>query len=152
MTLGDLLDALAARGSTLVVNGTTLRHRGPRFAEGDPTRRALATFHDELLHLVTTGRLCCFCPRLLARSDKIVCALHRIRIEETAPMGLKKGIERLREMQRAAGIVGDDSCRSDDERCRNQEHEHFNFDDFFDEWRASLEDDHLECGITTGAA
>lgn len=85
MTIRELLDALAARGSTLAADGARLRHRGPAWAEGDPVRRALATFHDEVLHLVTTGRLCCFCPRLLAVGDQIACEKHRAMIQE-APM------------------------------------------------------------------
>lgn len=81
MTLSELLDALAARGSTLAADGDRLRQRGPRFAEGDPVRRALATFHDEVLWLLTSGRLCCFCPRLLDEADPIACAEHRRQLD-----------------------------------------------------------------------
>ena len=91
MTIRELLDALAARGSTVAADGDRLRHRGPRWAEGDPTRRALATFQDEVQHLVTTGRLCCFCPRMLVGGDKVACAGHRAKIEET-PMPWDQGI------------------------------------------------------------
>jgi hypothetical protein len=85
VTIRELLGVLGARGSTLAADGDRLRHVGPRFAEDDPARRALATFHDEILYLVTTGRLCCFCPRLLAEGDKVACAEHRAMIQQ-APM------------------------------------------------------------------
>jgi hypothetical protein len=49
VTLGELLNALAARGSTLTADGESLRHRGPRFMAADAVRRALATLYDEMI-------------------------------------------------------------------------------------------------------
>ena len=77
MTLAELLDALAERGSRLTDDGGRLRHIGPRFAEGDPIRRALGTFHDEVLWLLASARLCVHCPRVLADGDWASCAVHR---------------------------------------------------------------------------
>lgn len=78
MTLCDLLDALATRGSRLVADGGRLRHIGPRFGEGDPVRRALGTFHDEILWLLTSARLCAHCPRMLADGDRMSCKDHEM--------------------------------------------------------------------------
>jgi hypothetical protein len=77
VTLGELLDALAARGSRLAADGDRLRHIGPRFAEGDSIRRALGTFHDEVSWLLGSGRLCVHCPRVLAEGDRASCTVHR---------------------------------------------------------------------------
>ena len=77
MTLGELLEALAARGSSLVINGDAMLHRGPRLEAGDPIRQALATFRDEVFWLLTSGRLCVMCPRMLAEGDRTLCAPHR---------------------------------------------------------------------------
>jgi hypothetical protein len=63
MTLGDLLEALDARGSVVYLDGGALRHRGPRLAPSDPIQVAWATFHDEVTWLVASGHLCVFCPR-----------------------------------------------------------------------------------------
>lgn len=77
MTLGELLEAMAARGSVLVIDGGRFLHRGPRLEAGDPIRQALATFRDEVFWLLTSGRLCVMCPRMLAENDKTLCAPHR---------------------------------------------------------------------------
>jgi hypothetical protein len=127
VTLRELLEALASRGSTLAVDGGTLRHRGPRLAEDDPARRALAIFHDEVQHLVATDRLCCFCPRLLAEGDRIACPDHRAKLEET-PMPWDD----------------DEPCRNENGVCQESTHEHFDFDELFDDHRAEQEDRHLD--------
>ena len=114
MTIPELLDALTARGSTVTGDATGLRHRGPRFAEGDPVRRALAILHDEILYLVTTGRLCCFCPRLLAKGDPIACPDHRAKLENS-PMPWDQST-----------IVANgesDPCRNVNDVCQKQTHE-----------------------------
>jgi hypothetical protein len=143
VTLGEMLDALAARGSRVAADGGRLRHIGPRFAEGDPLRRALATFHDEIVHLIMTGRLCCFCPRLLVEGDLIACPEHRAKIEET-PMPWDQA-------NTVANGEGE-ACRNINGVCENQAHEHFDFDEFFDDFRAEQEDRYLEYGARPGAA
>jgi len=143
VTIRELLDALAARGSTLAADGGRLRHRGPRWAEGDPARRALATFHDEIVHLVTTGRLCCFCPRRVAEGDKIACADHRAKIEET-PMPWDQA--------NTIAIGESDPCRDVNGVCQDSRNERFDVDDYFDDRRAEQEGRHLRRGAPTGAA
>jgi len=127
MTLGELLDALAARATRVAANGERLRHVGPRFADGEPVRRALATFHDEIVHLVTNRRLCCFCPRLLAVGDLIACTEHRVMIEET-PMP----------WEQANTIASGETepCRNINGVCQDQKHAHVGFDEFLDDYRA----------------
>ena len=77
MTLSELLEALAERGSTVAVEYGRLRHRGPRIGADDPLRGPLATFYDEVLWLLMSARLCVFCPRLLAEDDRTLCPRHR---------------------------------------------------------------------------
>jgi hypothetical protein len=84
VTLSELLDALAERGSTLTADGESLRHRGRRFADDDPLRRALATFYDEVLWLLASARLCVFCPRMLDQGEKSLCPRHR-RLRDALP-------------------------------------------------------------------
>ena len=49
-------------------------------------------------------------------------------------------------------LSGDNSCRNENGICRNQQHDHFDFDAFFDDFRADQEDRHLEHGASVGAA
>ena len=89
MTFGDLLETLAARGASLYVDRGRLRYRGPLLEPNDPIRSALATFHDEILWMLTSGRLCVFCPRTLADGDRICCRVHRSELDAT-PMGRER--------------------------------------------------------------
>jgi hypothetical protein len=43
-------------------------------------------------------------------------------------------------------------CRNEDGICQNQRHDHFDFDDFFDDQRTEQEDAHLERGRSGEAA
>jgi len=83
VTLHDLLEALAARGSVVYLDGGVLRRRGSRLAPGDPVQVALATFYDEVAWLVASARLCVFCPRLLAEGDRTCCLIHRRLVDAT---------------------------------------------------------------------
>ena len=134
MTLGELLDALAARGSRVAADGGRLRHVGPRFAEGNPVRRALAIFHDEVARLAVSSRLCCFCPRLAAEGDLIACAEHRAEIEETPKRWDQRNVIANGEAE---------ACRNINGVCPDQQPEHFDFDAYFDHYRAEQKDRHL---------
>jgi len=83
VTLGDLLEALAASGVTLAVREGELLYHGPRLTTDDPVRTALATFHDEVVWLLLAGRLCVNCPRELAQGDRICCPIHRRLVDAT---------------------------------------------------------------------
>ena len=85
MTLHDLLEALAAGGSVVYLDGGVLRRRGSRLTPSDPVRVALATFYDEVAWLVASDRLCVFCPRPLADGDRICCSVHRRLVDASNP-------------------------------------------------------------------
>ena len=85
MTLGDLLEALAASGVTLAVREGELLYHGPRLAPDDPIRTALETFCDEVAWLWTSRRLCVSCPRELADGDRICCEVHRRAVDAIEP-------------------------------------------------------------------
>jgi hypothetical protein len=43
-------------------------------------------------------------------------------------------------------------CRNDNCICQNRRHDHFDFDEFFDDWRATQEDKYFEHGAGSGAS
>jgi hypothetical protein len=48
--------------------------------------------------------------------------------------------------------VDDSLGRDDNGSCQNRRHDHFDFDDDFDDWRATQEDEYLERGAGPGAS
>ncbi|MGE3271204.1 MAG: hypothetical protein AB7P40_20810 [Chloroflexota bacterium] len=93
MTLGELLNTLAERGGRLIVSGERLRYHGPKLAPCDPARPALAAFRAELYWLVTAGRLCVQCPRLLAAGSKVSCEQHQRQISELSARNVRAVVQ-----------------------------------------------------------
>lgn len=124
MTLSELLETLSWYSGRLYVDARSgrLRYTGAPPARGSPAAKALVTFGPELAWLVSSGRLCCFCTRMLADGDKIACVEHRAwlrRSEFVVLVAMSSASSR----RRSSGSIGNTAaagCTGGSPACRQK--------------------------------
>jgi hypothetical protein len=131
MTLDVVLRALRDLGAVLYLEGGQLKYSGPRLAPDDPLRAGIAEYRAILIELFTyaPGGRCVAddCHRLKAEgADHCLNHLEGIRVSEFDDEA--------------------ESCRNENGICQDSKHEHFDFDDYFDDYRAEQADRYLEHG------